>query len=391
MSRILAVLGVGIIIIAFGLGHVSAQNLREIEARQKVAAEKLIGEVKDALKRSDKLDPADAKYLLNRLLRDVRDSNVLLNSERDSLVQSIQIRIRAVDDRANYKRVTDEQRPLTLPSSTTRPLVGPRLIDTPPAKGGTTAFAKDVIGSARTAQQIAAEAVGKREKAIVEIGNARERDLVPATDGTTFPKNWKQLTEMRKKQLGPQLTPREVALLKAMNSTLNIDYNDRLKLVLDSLQERSGIILFMDEPSVQEVRLDYDDQVNLKFGQMTVRLALKKILGDRGLTYIIKEGSVHVMTPKKASEYTVLRSYPIEDLVGGDPQMMMMFGPFMAQQMMTYNANQLIKLIQTVVEPDYWQPNGPGVITYFAPTKSIFVRASAEVHYQMGSPALFGR
>ncbi|MSU76557.1 MAG: hypothetical protein EXS16_00525 [Gemmataceae bacterium] len=390
MSRILAVLGVGIIIIAFGLGHVSAQNLREIEARQKVAAEKLIGDVKDALKRSDKLDSADAKYLLNRLLRDVRDSNVLLNSERDSLVQSIQIRIRAVDDRANYKRVTDEQRPLALPPATTRP-GGPKFVDTPPAKGGTSTFAKDFIGSAKNAQQIAAAGISAREKVIVEIGNARERDLVPATDGTTFPKNWAQLSAMRKKQLGPQLTPREVALLKALNSTLNIDYNDRLKLVLDSLQERSGIVLFMDEPSVQDVRLDYDDQVNLKFGQMTVRMALKKILGDRGLTYIVKEGSVHVMTPKKASEYTVLRSYPIEDLVGGDPQVMMMFGPFMAQQMMAYNANQLIKLIQTVVEPDYWQPNGPGVITFFPPTKSIFVRASAEVHYQLGSPGLFGR
>ena len=185
MSRLFPMLSVGVFITVFGLSSAAAQNLRELEARQKVAAEKLIADVKDALKQSEKMDLADAKFMLNKLLRDVRDSSSLANSQRDSLVQSIQVRLRAVEDRANFKRVTDDLRPLTLPPSTTRPGGGAKFVDTPPAKGGTSGLAKDFIGSAKNAQQIAADGIGRRERAIVEIGNARERDLVPATDGTT--------------------------------------------------------------------------------------------------------------------------------------------------------------------------------------------------------------
>jgi hypothetical protein len=108
------------------------------------------------------------------------------------------------------------------------------------------------------------------------------------------------------------------------------------------------------------------------------------------LTYIIKEGNIQVMTPKRASEYTVVRSYPVDDLVAPN-QFAMMFGPFAQHAQMLQNAQQLINMIQLTVEPSYWQPNGPGTITFYAPTKTLLIRASAEMHYQMGSPGLFGR
>ena len=60
------------------------------------------------------------------------------------------------------------------------------------------------------------------------------------------------------------------------------------------------------------------------------------------------------------------------------------------QAKMMQNAQQLINLIQATIEPNYWQPNGPGTIAFFAPTKSLLIRASAEMHYQLGSPGMFG-
>ena len=68
----------------------------------------------------------------------------------------------------------------------------------------------------------------------------------------------------------------------------------------------------------------------------------------------------------------------------------MQFGPFIAQAQMMQNAQQLILLIQQVIEPNYWQPNGPGSIVFYPPTKSLIIRASAEMHYQLGSPGIFG-
>ena len=105
---------------------------------------------------------------------------------------------------------------------------------------------------------------------------------------------------------------------------------------------------------------------------------------------IIKEGHLQVMTPKRAAEHTVVRAYPVDDLVAPN-QTTAMFGPFVQQAQMMQNAQQLVNLIQFSIEPSYWQPNGPGTITFFAPTKTLMIRASAEMHYQMSSPGLFGR
>ena len=65
-------------------------------------------------------------------------------------------------------------------------------------------------------------------------------------------------------------------------------------------------------------------------------------------------------------------------------------GAFGAKQLREKNALDLINLIQQAIEPGYWQPNGPGTIVYFDPTRTIMIRASAEMHYQLESPSIFG-
>jgi len=173
--------------------------------------------------------------------------------------------------------------------------------------------------------------------------------------------------------------------------TVNYD-GDKFRAVLDHLRDKTGLTIIVDEGSLEDAKVDYDDPVTFKGAKVNVRTALKKILGDKSLTYVIKEGCIQVMTPKKASEMMVIRSYPVGDLVQPDPQLLMMYGPFFKNQMMLQNAQQLINLIQSTIEPTYWQANGgPATITFFLPTQSIVVRASAEMHYQLGSPGIFGR
>ena len=72
--------------------------------------------------------------------------------------------------------------------------------------------------------------------------------------------------------------------------------------------------------------------------------------------------------------------------------MMMFYGPAGRDMVMAAKAKELIDLIQTKVDPGYWDVNGgQGKITFFGPSQSIVVRASAEMHYQLGSPGIFGR
>src|SRR6185295_19316554 len=179
-------------------------------------------------------------------------------------------------------------------------------------------------------------------------------------------------SERMKKLFGPQMTEKEVKLLKTLNSVMSVDYdNDKLKSVVNHLQDKTGLTILVDPASLTDLNIDYEDPVSFKVDKASVRTILKKVFGDKGLTYIIKEGSIHVMTPENASKYTIIRTYAVADLVEGDPRLAMQFGPFIAQAQMQQNALQLINLIQQVIEPAYWQPTGPGSIIFYPPTRSI--------------------
>jgi hypothetical protein len=365
----------------------SGQDLKEVARLQKVAAQKITDQVGDAIDFSRKQDPAVAKFALQEMLRQVKDSQDLLESQRTPLVQKLQARIRTVEDSARAKKISQDQRPPYRDPD--RPKYSKQASDPP---GGVGSVAKDWTDQAKGAQKTQADLIREREKNRTRIDLGIEKSAVLSTaDAIEFPPYWKELTERRKKMAEQQLTKKEVALLKTLNSTMSVDYdNAKFKAVINHLQDKTGLTIIVDEASLNDAGTDYDALVTFRIQKVTVRTVLKKILGDNRLTYIIKEGTIQVMTPKKAAEHAVVRAYQIDDLVAPSPQMQMMFGPFIAQAKMMQNAQQLMNLIQATIEPDYWQPNGPGTIAFFAPTKSLLIRASAEMHYQLGSPGMFG-
>ncbi len=387
----LRVIMAGLAALVVAIGVSSAGDLEAIRARRQIAVQKLQGQVKDAVERSRKLDTRDAGFLLENMLREVKDSRDLLESERAPLVSQLQIRMRDVNQGAQAKKVADDLRPLREPPKITRPIA----VD-PPSRSPST-VAKDFMNQPRAAAQLHADLIRQREKGNLDLMLGVEKfSPIPGESGIAFPPYWKQLSEYRKKQVSPQLTEREKKLLQTLNSTLTVSYDgDRFKAVLQHLEEKTGLSLLVDPNSERDLNLDYDDPINLKINKATVRTILKTVLGQKGLTYIIKEGNIQVMTPKRASEHTVVRAYQIDDLIAPNQQMAMMYGPMFGQQMqqmqMAQNAQQLIQLIMMTTDPNYWQPNGPGSIIFYAPTRTLLVRASTEMHYQMASPAMFGR
>ncbi len=115
-----------------------------------------------------------------------------------------------------------------------------------------------------------------------------------------IPNTGRKLTESRKNFVGNKLTAKEVTLLKALNSTLSVNFKEaQFKDVLEYIQEKSGVAIIVDEGSLKEAMVEYNDPVNFKIHKVTVRTILKKILLDRGLSYIIKEGTIQVVTVKR--------------------------------------------------------------------------------------------
>ena len=183
-----------------------------------------------------------------------------------------------------------------------------------------------------------------------------------------------------------KLTAKEKALLKMLNSTLSVDFKDTtLKEALELIQEKTNnaLPIFLDEGSLKEANIESDEPVTFKVRKATVRTILKKILADKGLTYVIKEATIQVVTPQKAREMMVVRTYPVGDLLGSNNPFL---DPFGFQQLAAINA--LINVIKTTIEPSIWEQGG--TITFFPPG-SLIIRAPAELHYQMGFGGGYGR
>jgi hypothetical protein len=380
MSRILIPVLAVLALAAFSM-RASAQGAKEADRIQKLEAQKLVAQANDAIERSRKQDAKDAKIALADMLRQVRGSSDLTSSQQASLVARLQARLNVV----NPSRISEDTRPQRDPPPRYKaPAADPN--------GGVGSIAKGFQDSAKNAQKTNAELIVQRQKGRTAIDLSIERSAVLTDGDIAFAKDWKQLTERRKKTVGQQLTEKEVALLKILNSTMSVNYDkEKFKAVIGHIQDKTGLSIIIDPASLQDANIDYEaDTVEFKVEKVSVRTILKKVLGDKGLTYIIKEGAIQVMTPKRASEHTVTRSYDIADLVAPSTQMQGRFGPLMGQMQRQQNAQMLANMIASTIEPSYWQPNGPGVIQYYAPTQSLIIRASAEMHYQMASPGLFG-
>lgn len=383
MSRIFLAGLSGFALLAFTF-TADGQGLKDRAALDKIAAQKLTAAVNDALAASRSQEPRAAKATLRDLLDRVDDSLVLSATQKADLTRKLNARIRVLDGAMRGRPAVQEgpiyRDPL---SSKSRPPLG---------GSGASDVAQKWTKQGKDSLSVIGKTIAARAKGIQGINMDIEKAHVIPDRDIAFPADWKERSERKKKLFGPQLTEKEVKLLKTLNSVMSVKYdNEKFSGVIKHLQDKTGLTILVDMPSLTELNIDYDGAlVSLDVQKASVRTILKKILGDQQLTYIIKEGAIQVMTPKKASEYTIVRSYNVTDLVMGDPQLSMIFGPFGAQQLRMQNAQMLINTIQQVIEPSYWQPNGPGAITYFDATKSILIRASAEMHYQLDTPGLFG-
>src|SRR5262249_913427 len=149
-------------------------------------------------------------------------------------------------------------------------------------------------------------AEAQRLKALKEKGTlAVEQDVQTTAARMTEQRitdRFIQISERRK----PKLTEGEKCLLKALNGTLSVNFDKKpLKEVIDFLHDKGDLNIFVDEDSLKEVNVEYDDPVTFKVRGASVRFILKKVLADRGLTFFIKDAAVHVMTPDKAKQFMV--------------------------------------------------------------------------------------
>jgi hypothetical protein len=218
-----------------------------------------------------------------------------------------------------------------------------------------------------------------------------DRSAVLPKGDVEFPKDWKQKSEYRLKKYGPvKLSPKEQAIVAALSRPISVDFKgDRFEDVMQYLSTLINQPILIDRNDLKEAQIDYETPVNLAVKGVTLRTILRKILGEFGLTYIVKDETIQVVSQAKARETMVIRAYPVGDLLGvgggpGDP-LTNFFGPGIGQIQRMQNVANLLQMIQTTVDPNSWQINGgPGTVAFDYATMSMVIKNSAEVHAMMG-------
>jgi hypothetical protein len=359
-----------------------ADDFDRFRAQQEVAAQKMFEEVKSTLveaRRLERTNPAEATRLLKKCLASVEDDASLSEPQRAALQRQLRTRLREVDDAARARQESDAQAARV--AAEKRQREQRRADQERPADPNNSASkAKDLFDAAKNRVADAAKIKSSKEAGVRATFRDNEESAIASDKPMTFASSYAYRAALRGKQ---QLTDKEKALLKALNSVMSVDFNkSAFRDVIDYMIEKTGQPIMLDQESLKEAMVEYDDPVTFKAKKVTVRTILKKVLADRGLTYILQEGTIQVVTPQKARDTLVARSYPIGDLASS---LDMRFPPLLRRLQMLQTVSQLIDLIQNSVEPSTWQINGgAGTIAFYEPSQSLVIRQTAEMHYQLG-------
>jgi hypothetical protein len=385
---------------------------------QVVAAQQLEAEVRHGMVEAQRLtDKAAAVERYKGLLQRVEEDKNLPDDRRSALKRVLQDRIRmaetaaAVKDEAAPKGRTQFAENKAAKQTDATPVDAAKVKDVAaqiatlnrqgkPAEAQK--LARDLLQkypddpSVQVLNGFASAAQGRAEANAVRIdaerrrnGVARdeERSSLPPKDNVEFPKDWKSTSDRRLAAYGP--SPAEKAILDSLKAPIQVEFkNARFQDVIDSLSNKMNRTIMLDKNALDEAQITYDTPINFSVkGQVAARTALRGILGQLNLTYVIRDGILQVTNQAKAKDQMVTKVYYIGDLAAGTtlffpaPHLGVTVDPQVAQ-----NVQAIIDMITMSIEPGSWVTRGgQGMIGYNTLTQSLIIRQSAEVQSMIGS------
>jgi hypothetical protein len=353
-----------------------ADLLKEAEARRAIAAQQAERDVRDAREESYKTartQPGKALERLRGLLLRVDNDPDLTDQQRGALTSLLK------RDLVALQKSNDDAKNPEIPSGFHLATKDPRAEDHRELVKGAT----DRIASAKEVIKEIHEIRDKRAVAFADTMMQVDKSAILPNGDISFPRNWKELSLLRTKK--SQLTATERAILKSLDARITVDATDqRFGGMIDFFQKQMAQTIVLDKPSLDDLNINNESTtVSLHLDKVSTRTALKKMLADLGLTYIIKDETIFVTTPAKAKENLTVRTYYVGDLV---PQYDLRFGSSIGQLQALQTINQLVNMVQNNIDKDSWEANGKeggGTIVFSPPTMSIIVKQSAEVHYKV--------
>ncbi len=373
------------VLTAFAASNAYGQDLlNRVRRLNEVKVQKLVGDVNAALAKAAKLertDPGSAYATLSeaKALLEGGDAFLLQESKRVQLLSQITSRMSRI---AEAQRI--ERRKQLLEAKKAADIERGRL-GTDPRSGVRGPSPFDVANDFRSGAKRAISDYDRLRRRRVDgftgaIGDVVRSNTGGMTEQRITPR-FVAITKARKKKL----TAAEQKVLKTLNSVMSVDLNNAtFAEAITYLQERTKLPIIVDKGSLREVGATEEDPVKFRAKKVSVRTILRKVLGDLGLTYVIRDGTIQVVSLQRAREMMVVRTYSIAALTGANqtpPFLNPLIQPAWQRAVRLNNVQGLINTIAASVDPAIWQQGGS--ITYYEPGQALVIRAPAEVHYQL--------
>jgi hypothetical protein len=131
---------------------------------------------------------------------------------------------------------------------------------------------------------------------------------------------WQEITRLREKYKSVDLGnpgSAEKRIYEALDKPVeNFEFNETsLRDVIAQIKDSQGIPIELDQKALDEAGLDLDTPVTKNISGVSLRSALRLLLGEIDLTYLIKDEVMLITTKEKAAENMVIKVYPVADLV----------------------------------------------------------------------------
>ncbi|MBL8800024.1 MAG: hypothetical protein JNM56_39440 [Planctomycetia bacterium] len=401
---------------AFAALPASAQGQKsdlidKLRAQNEIAAQKMEADFREAMADAQRLssDPARALERLQKVLGQLEADRALTPQRRDLLTRQLKDRIRVATQEAdrlaakNGPKGRDPEARSADTDQINRSLIQIRELQ----KAGKTADAKaqaedlfrrhpnlaapqaigktsSVLDHVAYLNQMREDSAGKR---IGAMNNVDRAALAPGSD-MEFPKDWATRVAQREAGMSPTTSKKEKEILSSLNKEVSVDYKGGAFFdVIEDLSTKLGVPILLDKNSLADALVTSDTQVNFAVKGVKARTVLRKVLGEVGLAYIIKDETIQVVTERQAKETMVTKTYFLGSIIAGGPLQNsgLRWWPGISQFEALQNVLSVVNLIQSTVDPPSWQANGgQGTIAFHAPSMALIIRNSAEVHGMMG-------
>ena len=132
---------------------------------------------------------------------------------------------------------------------------------------------------------------------------------------------WREITKLRAKYKSVDLAnpgSSEKRLYDALDQPVDeLNFQETpLRDVINQLKDKYDIPILADKKAFEDAGLDLDTTVvTQNVSGISLRSALRLLLGDIDLTYLIKDEVMLITTKDKAAENLVIKVYPVGDLV----------------------------------------------------------------------------